>query len=376
MMHLEEGEKRSFWEESLPVGLSVVRSFDKLVMVIWVLCLIAYCVAVMLLNGSSFGGNDSIDILDLLAYIAVPFAVVGLVYIIDRRNISAFMVMFILGIAAFIATKQVLYVLLIVYLFIGALGVACVVDALQRMIFYKVVGHIRYVNVKEHLDLGDRFCAFLFNVPPDLDTRNITIDPKKIGTKFSWKDMGSTVVLSLIVGMFFWIYISMNPSFVDTDYSASVPLFIFGITMYVPVIVLPFSVFKSLNVKITTSYRDFKLYNGAVATIYRMAVPIVAALILVLQAALTQDNPVGVLMYIGFSAVIILFVVFLTSIVYYYAMEATTSADISNKWKMFIPVPLLMTLHEENTEEKVEYPGTPVRDESDMGEICLTPVRH
>lgn len=366
MMHLEEGEKRSFWKDT-PVGLSVVRTFDKVVLLVWVLSLIAYLAIVFGLNGSAF----DLSLYDLLAYIAVPFAVVGLVYIIDHRNITALMAMILVGVVAFVVTKSFLSVLIFIYLMLGALGVACVVDALQRVIFYWVVGHIRYANVKEKLNLGDRFCAFLFNLPPDLDTRNITIQPKKIGTKFPWKDMGSTVVLSLIVGMFFWIYFSMNPSFIQMDYSANIPIFIFGTTMYVPVIVLPFSVFKSLNVRITTSYRDFSLYNGAVATIYRMAVPIFAAMIFVLQATLTQDNPLNVLLYIAYSTIIILFVVFLTSIVYYYAIEATTSADISNKWKLFMPVPLLMNLHEEVVEENEDYPGTPVRDESDMSEISL-----
>ena len=164
-----------------------------------------------------------------------------------------------------------------------------------------------------------------------------------------------------IVGMFFWIYLSMNPTFFDVEYTANIPIFIFGITLYVPILILPFSVFKSLDVRIGTNYRDFKLYNGVTATVYRMAVPVFAALILVMRE---------VLLYIGFSAVIILFVVFLTSIIYYYAMEATTSADIAKKWKIFIPVPLLLSLHEEASEKKV-YPGTPVRDENDMSDINL-----
>ena len=366
MMHLEEGEKRSFWKDT-PVGLSVVRTFDKVVLAVWLLSLVAYFAIIFGFNGSLF----DMSIYDLMAYIAVPFAIVGLIYIIDRKNITALMAMVVVSVVVFILMKQFLYVLIIIYLMLGAMGVACVVDALQRGIFYWVVGHIRYANVKEKLTLADRFCAFLFNVPPDLDTRNITIQPKKVGTKFPWKDMGSTVVLSLIVGMFFWIYLSMNPSLINMEYSANIPIFIFGTTMFVPIIVLPFSVFKSLDVKITTSYRDFSLFNGAVATIYRMAVPIFAAMLYVVHAALSQDDPFNVILYLAYSTVIILFVVFLTSIVYYYTVEATTSADISSKWKLFMPVPLLMNLREEVAEETETYPGTPTRDESDMSEISL-----
>ena len=369
MMHLEEGEKHSFWAESLPAGLSVVRQFDKIVLALWLICIVGYCVAVALLNDRTVLGHV-ITAQALLACIALPFVMVGLLYIIDRRNIASLVITVVLAAATFALTRQLTYILVIVYLFIGALGVACVVDAIQRVIFYKVVGHIRYANVKEHLTSGDRVFSFLFNIPPDLDTRNIAINPKSVGTKFPWKDMGSTVVLSLIVGMFFWIYLSMNPAFLNLEYTANIPIFIFGITLYVPILILPFSVFKSLDVKIGTNYRDFKLYNGVTATIYRMAVPVFAALLLVLRAVFEQDNPVEVLLYIGFSAVIILFVVFLTSIIYYYAMEATTSADIAKKWKIFIPVPLLLSLHEDTVIRK-KYPGTPVRDENDMSDINL-----
>ncbi len=367
MMHIEEGDKHNFWADGLPAGLTVVRQFDKLVMAAWVLCLIAYAAAFVLLR--SYYDMDSYF---LLSFIGVPFDLVGLIYIINRKNIASLVITVILSIGGYFVTNSLMYVIVVAYVFIGAMGVACVVDAIQRIIFYDVVSHIRYVNVKEKLSIKDRLVAFIFNVPPDLDTRNITICPKKLGNKFPWKDMGSTIVLSLIVGMFFWIYLSLNPTFMETGHiSSDVPTFIFGVMLYVPVIVLPFTVFKSLDVKIGTNYRDFRLFNGALATIQRMAVPVFAALIFVLMAMNKQD-PLQVLLFIGFSTIIILFVVILTSIIYYYAMEATTSSDISKKWKIFIPVPLMMTLHKEDGTEKEVYPGTPERDESDMSEISLT----
>lgn len=365
MMHIEDGDKHSFWADSLPAGLTVVRQFDKFVLAVWIISLIVYA-------GVCYFLSDSYDGYYLLSFIAVPFAVIGLVYILDRKNLAALIIVIVSCVGVYIFTQAPVYVLVIAYLFVGALGVSCVVDAIQRVIFYRVVGHIRYVNVKERLSLGDKFCSFMFNVPPDLDTRNITISPRKLGNKFPWKEMGSTVMLSLVLGMFIWIYLSMNPLFLSTGtLTGDVPLFIFGLTLYVPVMVLPFSVFKSLDVKIGTNYRDFKLYSGIVATIQRMAIPIFAAFMYVLLRMNEQD-PLEVLMFIGFSAIIILFVVFLTSIIYYYAMEATASADISKKWKLFIPVPLLMTLRDESEVKKKEYPGTPVRDEDDMSQLSFS----
>lgn len=365
MMHIEEGEKHNFWADSLPAGLSVTRQFDKLVMILWILSLIGYGAAFVLLS------RMDIDPYVLLSFIGVPFDLIGLIYIINRKNFASLIIAIILAAAGYFLTHSWMYVVAVVYVFIGALGVACIVDAIQRMIFYSVVSHIRYVNVKDKLSIKDRAIAFLFNVPPDLDTRNITIEPRKLGNKFPWKDLGGTIMLSLTIGMFFWIYLSLNPTFMRTgNFSSEVPTFIFGVMLYVPVLVLPFSVFKSLDVKICTNYRDFRLFSGALATIQRMAIPVFAALLYVLMAMNEQD-PMQVLMFIAFSIVIIFFVVIITSLIYYYGMEATTSSDISKKWKIFIPVPLMMTLHNEEHVEKTEYPGTPERDEEDMSEISL-----
>lgn len=365
MMHLEEGDKHNFWVDGLPAGLSVVRQFDKFVLAVWVLSLIVYGACLFLLSGRY-------DAYFLLSFVAVPFDVVGLLYILSRRNIAALVITAILSIAGYLVTHSLMYIVIVAYVFVGALGVACVVDAIQRLEFYHIVDHVRYVNVKEKLGIVDRIVAFLFNIPPDLDTRNITIEPRKLGNKFPWKDMGGTIAFSLIIGMFFWIYLSMNPTFMQSpSVSSDVPTFIFGVMLYIPVIVMPFTVFKSLDVKICTNYRDFHLFNGALATIQRMAVPVFAALIYVLMAMNTSD-PMQVVMYIAFSVIIILFVVILTSILYYYAMEATTASDISKKWKIFIPVPLMMTLHKDGEEDKPFYPAIPERDESDMREISLT----
>ena len=91
MMHLEEGEKHSFWAESLPAGLSVVRQFDKIVLAVWLLCMAGYCVAVALLNERTIMGH-LITAQGLLACIALPFVAVGLLYIIDRRNIASLII--------------------------------------------------------------------------------------------------------------------------------------------------------------------------------------------------------------------------------------------------------------------------------------------
>jgi len=254
---------------------------------------------------------------------------------------------------------------------IGVPGVVALVDAFQRTIFYRVLRRIEYINVKSKLSLKDKLTAFLFNIPEDLDTRNITMDYELSRTKFPWREVGNSLTLGMMVGMFIWIYISMNPSFMNLSIETSIPLLMFTLILYIPILVMPWSIFRSLNVRIETGYRDFKVYNGIRATLQRMAVPIVAALFFVLVAINTSDIR-AVAFYIFLSAAMIVVILTAVSVLYYWIFEAVIINDIVSKWKMFRPVPVFVGL--ETADKKGSWddlPGTPRRDKSDFGKLTL-----
>ena len=350
--------------ESLPAGLTVVRSTDKLSILVFVLSLIG-CLACVV-----YGLLDAM-------WVSLPFVIAGLFYMVFRRNyIALIIVVAILAVIGYFTYNDHDWAYLYIAAFItcGAVGVASIVDAIQRVIFYRVLSDIRFVNVSQKPKIRSKLMAFLFSVPHDLDTRNIMADLDIRSRKFPWKDLGVTIGLSMVVGMFFWIYISFNPSFVNLSDTSNFTvtdssLLMFTVMLYVPVIIMPFSIFRSMNVRIGTNFRDFKLYNGAVSTIQRMAVPVAAALIFIILAVSTSRDLVAVLVFIGISATMILLIVSITSIIYFYGMEATIVSSIARKWKLFMPVSLLDSLKERAPEE--DFPGTPARDENDVSDVVL-----
>jgi len=262
-------------------------------------------------------------------------------------------------------------VFLFLFLIIGASGVVALVDAFQRSIFYRVLRRIEYINVKNKLTVKDKVVAFLFNVPEDLDTRNITMDYELSRTKIPWKEVWNSISLGLMVGMFIWIYISMNPSFMDLSVETSVPLLMFTLILYIPILVMPWSIFRSLNVRIETGYRDFKVYNGIRATLQRMAVPVIAALFFVLLA-INKSDIEAVAFYIAISAAMIVVTLTFASILYYGIFEAVTINDIVSKWKMFRPVPVFVGLEaDEKRPSRDDLPGTPKRDKTNFGKLTL-----
>ena len=363
-LHIEKGRKRDFWADNLPEGISLLRGFDKLIMIAFA---ISFLISLAYILYEEMAGNDIIQ--NLMPLLAVPFFVCGVIFYI-RSKYWILLVFAAVAIVLWFLSIPPVLVFLFLFLIIGASGVVALVDALQRAIFYQVLHTIEYVNVKNKLSMKDKLVAFLFNVPEDLDTRNITMDYELSRTKIPWKEVGNSISLGLMVGMFIWIYISMNPAFMDLSIGTSVPLLMFTPILYIPVLVMPWSIFRSLNVRIETNYRDFKVYNGIRATLQRMAVPIVAALFFVLVAINTSDIW-AVAFYILLSAAMIVIILTLVSMLYYWIFEAVIINDIVSKWKMFRPVPVFVGLETDKEPSHNDLPGTPRRDKTDFGKFTL-----
>lgn len=373
---IERGKGRSFWSTKLSPDLSLVRKFDRTILLVTLLALIPCIIATYFMAAS---GNATLY--DIVPVLTLPLFLDGiLIYVHERRwksSIAVLLFVILLAVLHFTGYVTLTLTILFFILFIlfGGTGVVALADGFQRFMFYKIIHSIEYMNVKKRLSIFDRIISFIFNVPEDLDTRNITMNYNLQRTSIPWKEMMQTITVALMLGMTIWIYISMNPNFMASDtYGSlmSVSVFMFSLILMIPLLVLPFTIFKSLEVRIETNYRAFHIHSGAMETIKRMALPIVATLIYVFLA-INKSNPLQVLTYIGVSALAIVFVVGYTCILYYTANERTLAKDIAAKWRVFRPVPIFVRLDDEsrgrNANEKL--PGTPVRDLSDFGKLEL-----
>ena len=270
----------------------------------------------------------------------------------------------------FYMDSEFLLLFAIDFIFVGSVGVVAFVSALQRLIFYRVITKIQGMNIKDKMTFSEKVIAFFFNVPNDIDTRDLTMDYNLKRASIPWSEIRETMTLSLMIGMFLWIYISMSPKFASISTFTNVPVYIFAIVLYIPVLVMPWSIFNALHVRVKTKYRDFELYDGIKGTIKRMALPIFAALIYVLTA-FHDNDVVTVLSFIGTSIVMIILVTAFTSAIYYFYFENKLVDDIVAKWKVFRPVDLLMTVGDDTGNRK-EFPGTPKRDMTDYGELSFS----
>jgi len=175
-----------------------------------------------------------------------------------------------------------------------------------------------------------------------------------------------SMLLALMFCMFLWIYLFLNPSFSITD--TGVPIYTFTIVLYLAMIVMPCSIFSTLNARISTDYRDFKIYSGFLETFKKMFLPVFAAMIFLISAVSSgPDNLYYVAMSLGMIIVMIIF----TSVMYYTSNEVEVVNDIVDKWDTFHPTSIYSQYSENGKRTSLDdgVPGTPRRNPSD----CFIP---
>jgi len=332
--------------------ITLLRLTDKLTLILFAILfaasIVGYVVLVTQFDFTVYTG---------LPVMATPFFIIGVIYyIVNRRYISGIFIIALSLVAFFLMPVSVLF---IVYLLVCSEGVAAMVEVLQRLSFYSILETISNVNTKSRMSFKDRVVVFFFNIPVDLDTRSLAIDTDISRGKLPWKDMAYTIFLALVFCMFLWIYVFLNPSI--SLGTKGVPIYTFTIILYLAVLVMPWTIFSTVNARISTDYRDFRLYSGLLETFKRMFLPIFAAILfLIIALSSGPDN----YYYIGMSLVMIVVMIVFTSVMYYTSNEIVLVNDIIDKWSDFHPVDLYSGFDSEHGKSTLDenVPGTPRRD--------------
>jgi len=357
--------KKTFIRKDVHVSeLSLVRKEDRMMLYIF---LTSLAVCAMIFFALLF--TESIDFRNALMLISVPFLIVGLVTYVHGGMWKALIIAIAVPMALFFLNLPLLVLFFILFILIGCVGVVSVAAVLQRKLFYAVITSIEYLNIKDRPSLWDRLVRFAFNVPPNIDTRKITMEYNLKRSGIPVKELLETMTFAFMIGIVMWIYLSMNPAFMRDINLLEAPIYAFSLIMFIPLLVFPWTPFKSLNVRITTSYKEFSIYGGAVETLRRMALPLFAVFVFILAAVNTTDLRL-VAGFIGASVLFNMLVVAASSVFFYLFFESQFVDDAVSKWKAFRSVDMMTELNDADEEETKELPGTPKRNMSDA-EITL-----
>ena len=373
-LNFKRGKNGGVWVNDSKEELNLLGKYDKFVLLVFALSFILSVAGMFILV------SIGVDIIDSAMLLTAPFFILGLLWYNHTKKWWTLIIIMVASVALYLyihglefqsdfyLQSDFILFFAIDFIFVGSVGVVAFVSAIQRFLFYRVVSIVYSMNIKAKMSIYDKVVAFFFNVPNDVDTRYITYNYNLKRASIPWSEIKETMVMGLMVGMFLWIYISMSPKFASMGLT-NAPVYIFALVLYIPVIVMPWSIFNALHVRIQTKYRDFELYEGIKGTIKRMVLPIFAALIYILTAFHDNDT-MAVLTFIGTSILMIILVIAFTSAIYYYYFENKLVDDIVSKWRVFRPVDLLMTV-DDDIDKRKEFPGTPKRDMTDYGELVF-----
>ena len=346
--------------------LTLVRKEDKMMLMIFLLSMIlcaAGFVALMLFTELEIGV--------MLMLVSVPFLIVGLITYVHEGMWKALLIALAVPVGLFFLNIPLLVLFFVAFVMVGCVGVVSVATVLQRKVFFLVISTVEYANIKEKLSLMDRIVLFLFNIPPDIDTRKITMEYNLKRSGIPVKEMMETMFMAFLIGIALWIYLSMNPAFMSDINLIEAPIYAFSLIMFIPLVILPWVPFKSLNVRITTNHRDFSIYGGAMETVRKMAVPVFAVFVFIL-VAMNKTSMATVLGFIASSVLFNMLVVAASCVVFYLFFESEFVDDAVAKWKVFRPVPMDMELTDKENIETKDLPGTPSRDLDDVGDIDVS----
>lgn len=249
-------------------------------------------------------------------------------------NVS-YMVLISLYIGMFLAV----FLSFIIFIFIS-LGMVGIMSALERGMITEILHHIS--NITSYLSdpkkkkkkktlLVYYVLRWIFIIPDVLNTKTLTINYREKTKKFPWSSLKKAMIWQLLLGIIVIIYISLNPFFLESISFQSLFSVASNISIFIPIVILPWFIFLRIDARIKGPVKDFQLYSGIAYRMYRTFVTL-GTIIIIIRLALKNVNPGEVMMTIPTYYALFIIIVFLFTFVYFNYFENNLASDISEKF--------------------------------------------
>lgn len=345
--------------------LDLSSNYDIALLRLFLLALLACTVATVAVV--AMGVVDSI--IEAIPVFSFSLVIVGLVSFAGRFRWYYTLILLALVALLYSYGVETIILLFLVYAVLGGFGVVAVIVTLQRKLFYRTLARIEGMSLRKDLELKDKILVFFFNIPDDINTNDLMMDHNMRRENIPLEDTLRTMGMGFLIGVFLWIYISLNPSLLTAYSLEYILLVMFLLTLYLPFLVLPWSIFRSLDVRIKGPYHDLRLYKGAVTTLKKIAIPIIPIALYTI-GAVRRLSLAEVGGFIGMSILFNIIIMATTTVIYFALYERDLIDDIVAKWRIYRPRPVLAEVVRRE-EGRAPVPGTPKRSYSmeDLPEV-------
>ncbi len=194
---------------------------------------------------------------------------------------------------------------------IGAIGAMA---ALARLLTPRILADIARSERKSY---RERAVAWFFCIPDALDVHSLSIGPGARSEMLPWDAIKRAVQWQIILGAVLCVYVSFNTLETGTDPDSMFSMFgmLINLSIFIPLIVLPWFVFLGLDAKLKGTVKDFTLYDGIKSRIFRSYIAISTLLIFV---RLTLSRVEAGTYLLGFAAYLVSLAAIATAFTYIY----------------------------------------------------------
>jgi hypothetical protein len=260
----------------------------------------------------------------LLVIVAVALAYPGEDFIVDRPIQS-------LGIGAAAIVAVALYiaslfsVALMVLLAFGAVGL---VSAVTRRFTPLLLAAIRGISGKQSPRWKDRALAWVFGIPDTIDTRTLRVTALPSQDSFPRRAFTQAVLWELVLGIILAVYVAFNP-LLTSGSSESIRLLgtLQTAAIVVPLVMIPWFVYTSVDATIKGATKDFRLYDGIKARIFRSYIAVGTLVVFVRMSLTTTDLGAYALDLVGYVSALLAAATLFT-FVYYNYFDREMTVDI------------------------------------------------
>ncbi len=245
---------------------------------------------------------------------------------------ASYMVLIGLYIGMFIAV----FLSFIIFIFLS-FGMIGILTALERGMITEILHHISNITstLSDSLKKKEKqkflvyyFLRWIFIIPDVLNTKTLNIKYRGKEKKFPWSNLKKAMMWQLLLGIIVIIYISLNPFFLESISFQSLFSIASNISLFIPIIILPWFIFLRIDARIKGPAKDFQLYSGIAYRMYRTFVTL-GTIIIIIRLALKNVNLREVIMAIPIYYVFFIITVFFLTFVYFNYFENNLASDVS-----------------------------------------------
>jgi hypothetical protein len=219
-------------------------------------------------------------ILKLFAKFAMAFATVPtlvLVVVITSTSIINSIELLVAAVAIYLAMILVLFLIPLMFMIAG-FGMMSVASIAQKRLIPDSLVQVKGITVNTQdssrikiKKKGMEYPAlnWLFAVPNVLDTRTLNVDEVAPRQTFPWAYFRTAMMWEVFFSAVLAIYVSLNPFMFEIAGNGDIrnrltSLFslTLGLSVFIPIFVLPWFTYLRVNARIKGPVKDFKLFDG------------------------------------------------------------------------------------------------------------------